>query len=157
MYIISGCLLGHNCKYNGGNNRNEDVIRFCEEHEYLVVCPERAGNLPTPRPPAEKVGNGKRKLRPRIFSRMSSGRSWTLCRTCCRSTGSPKLRMITPCTASITVSRRVSSSWEVFPSMRILTCTSRHCSMAKPAVRVKKSTASDNSLKSSANNLKEGR
>lgn len=57
MYIISGCLLGHNCKYNGGNNRNEDVIRFCEEHEYLVVCPESAGNLPTPRPPAEKVGN----------------------------------------------------------------------------------------------------
>ena len=46
---------------------------------------------------------------------------------------------------------------EVFPSMRILTCTSRHCSMAKPAVRVTKSTASDNSLKSSANNLKEGR
>ena len=45
----------------------------------------------------------------------------------------------------------------VFPSMRILTCTSRHCSMAKPAVRVTKSTASDNSLKSSANNLKEGR
>lgn len=44
-----------------------------------------------------------------------------------------------------------------FPSMRILTCTSRHCSMAKPAVRVTKSTASDNSLKSSANNLKEGR
>ncbi len=39
----------------------------------------------------------------------------------------------------------------------ILTCTSRHCSMAKPAVRVTKSTASDNSLKSSANNLKEGR
>ena len=48
-------------------------------------------------------------------------------------------------------------AWEVFPSMRILTCTSRHCSMAKPAVRVTKSTASDNSLKSSANNLKEGR
>ena len=57
MYIISGCLLGHNCKYNGGNNRNEDVIKFCEEHEYLVICPESAGNLPTPRPPAEKVGN----------------------------------------------------------------------------------------------------
>ena len=53
--------------------------------------------------------------------------------------------------------KAVSSSWEVFPSMRILTCTSRHCSMAKPAVRVTKSTASDNSLKSSANNLKEGR
>ena len=36
--------------------------------------------------------------------------------------GFTKLRMITPCTASITVSRRVSSSWEVFPSMRIY-CT----------------------------------
>lgn len=44
-----------------------------------------------------------------------------------------------------------------FSSTRILTCTSRRCSMAKPAVRVTKSTASDNSLKSSANNLKEGR
>mgnify|MGYP000119832339 FL=1 len=53
--------------------------------------------------------------------------------------------------------KRVSSSWEVFPSMRILPVLHCHCSMAKPAVRVKKSTASDNSLKSSANNLKEGR
>ena len=46
MYIISGCLLGHNCKYDGGNNRNEDVIRFCQTHEYIIVCPERAGGLP---------------------------------------------------------------------------------------------------------------
>ena len=57
MYIISGCLLGHNCKYSGGNNRSEEVIAFCQDHEYIVVCPESAGNLPTPRPPAEKVGN----------------------------------------------------------------------------------------------------
>ena len=28
MYIVSGCLLGRNCKYNGGNNANEDVIEF---------------------------------------------------------------------------------------------------------------------------------
>ena len=26
MYIISKCLLGENCKYNGGNNRSEDVV-----------------------------------------------------------------------------------------------------------------------------------
>ena len=56
MYIISGCLLGHDCKYNGGNNRNEDVIKFCEQHRHVVVCPERAGKLPTPRPPAERQG-----------------------------------------------------------------------------------------------------
>ena len=56
MYIVSGCLLGHNCKYNGGNNRNEEVIKFCETHRHVVVCPESAGKLPTPRPPAEIVG-----------------------------------------------------------------------------------------------------
>lgn len=56
MYIVSGCLLGHNCKYNGGNNRNEEVIKFCETHKHVAVCPERAGKLPTPRPPAEIVG-----------------------------------------------------------------------------------------------------
>ena len=32
MYIISRCLLGSNCKYNGGNNRCEPVIRFAREH-----------------------------------------------------------------------------------------------------------------------------
>ncbi len=53
MYIVSGCLLGHNCKYNGGNNRNEDVIDFCRGHSYCVVCPETEGGLPMPRPPAE--------------------------------------------------------------------------------------------------------
>ena len=57
MYIVSGCLLGHNCKYNGGNNRNDGVMEFCKNHRYVAVCPERAANLPCPRPPAEKVGN----------------------------------------------------------------------------------------------------
>ena len=57
MYIISGCLLGHDCKYNGGNNRNEEVIKFCEQHRHVVVCPERAGKLSTPRPPAERQGS----------------------------------------------------------------------------------------------------
>ena len=57
MYIISGCLLGHDCKYNGGNNRNEEIIKFCEQHRHVVVCPERAGKLPTPRPPAERQGS----------------------------------------------------------------------------------------------------
>lgn len=56
MYLISGCLLGHNCKYNGGNNYNEEVIDFCRNHQYCVVCPEGISGLPTPRPPAEYVG-----------------------------------------------------------------------------------------------------
>lgn len=57
MYIVSGCLLGHNCKYNGGNNADKVVTDFCKNHKYIVVCPERAANLPCPRPPAERVGN----------------------------------------------------------------------------------------------------
>ncbi len=56
MFIVSACLLGQNCKYDGGNNKNEDVINFCKEHKYVAVCPERAGNLPCPRPPAERRG-----------------------------------------------------------------------------------------------------
>lgn len=53
MYLISACLLGDNCKYNGGNNANEKVIEFAKTHPYMKVCPEVAGGLPTPRPPAE--------------------------------------------------------------------------------------------------------
>ena len=55
MYIVSRCLLGCNCKYNGGNNRNEDVIEFCRTHDYITVCPETAAGLPAPRQPAEIV------------------------------------------------------------------------------------------------------
>ena len=55
MYLISGCLLGHNCKYNGGNNFNQEVVDFCKSHQYCIVCPEGVSGLPTPRPPAEYV------------------------------------------------------------------------------------------------------
>jgi len=56
MIFVSACLLGENCKYNGGNNRSENVISFLADKTYLAVCPERAGGLSTPRPPAEIVG-----------------------------------------------------------------------------------------------------
>ncbi len=52
---ISACLLGENCKYNGGNNRNEAVLEFLKDKEIIAVCPEVAGGLPTPRIPAELV------------------------------------------------------------------------------------------------------
>ena len=53
MFIISRCLVGVNCKYNGGNNRNENVLEFCRHHSVFTVCPESAAGLPRPRPPAE--------------------------------------------------------------------------------------------------------
>ena len=53
--LISACLTGENCKYNGGNNRNEDLLRQLAGHEVIPVCPEVAGGLPVPRIPAEIV------------------------------------------------------------------------------------------------------
>ena len=56
--IVSACLLGNNCKYNGGNNRCQKVIDFVKDHEVIPVCPEQIGGLSTPRLPAE-ICNGK--------------------------------------------------------------------------------------------------
>ena len=53
--MVSACLLGENCKYNGGNNRNPDLLRLLAGHTVLPVCPETAGGLPVPRVPAEIV------------------------------------------------------------------------------------------------------
>ena len=52
---VSACLLGENCKYSGGNNRNEKVLAFVKDKEVITVCPEVAGGLPTPRVPVELV------------------------------------------------------------------------------------------------------
>ena len=53
--FVSACLLGKNCKYNGGNNLNQSVLGFIEGHEVIGVCPEQLGGLSTPRLPAEIV------------------------------------------------------------------------------------------------------
>ena len=57
MILVSGCLLGLNCKYNGGNNDNAAVHKFLEGKEYVVFCPERASGLPAPRLPSEIRGD----------------------------------------------------------------------------------------------------
>ena len=53
--MVSACLLGENCKYNGGNNRNEALITLLSGHTVIPVCPEMLGGLPSPRTPAEIV------------------------------------------------------------------------------------------------------
>lgn len=54
--LISACLLGENCKYNGGNNYTPAVETLRERFEVIPVCPEQLGGLPTPRVPSERVG-----------------------------------------------------------------------------------------------------
>ena len=56
IVLVSACLLGENCKYNGGNNKNEKLLAFLEGHTVIPVCPEQLGGLPPPRPSAEFVG-----------------------------------------------------------------------------------------------------
>lgn len=51
--LVSACLLGSDCKYNGKNNKNESVIALSEKFDLIPVCPECFGGLPTPRMPAE--------------------------------------------------------------------------------------------------------
>ena len=56
VILVSACLLGENCKYSGGNKRNERVLRYVQGHEVIPVCPEVLGGLPCPRKPVEWVG-----------------------------------------------------------------------------------------------------
>ena len=53
--LVSACLLGENCKYNGGNNYNPAVIKFTEGHEVIPICPEMLAGLGCPRTPVEIV------------------------------------------------------------------------------------------------------
>lgn len=55
--LISACLLGENCKYNGGNNYTAAVEQLKERFDLLPVCPEQDGGLPTPRESSERLGD----------------------------------------------------------------------------------------------------
>ncbi len=58
MILVSGCLVGENCKYHGGSNDHPAVRQYLQGKEYLTVCPELLGGLPVPRPPVELQGGG---------------------------------------------------------------------------------------------------
>ncbi len=55
--LVSACLLGVNCKYNGKNNKNEKLINYLKDKEVIPICPEIYGGLQTPRNPAEIIEN----------------------------------------------------------------------------------------------------
>jgi uncharacterized protein YbbK (DUF523 family) len=59
MILVSGCLCGINCKYDGGNNLNDKVLELLKEGKAIPVCPEQLGGQETPRMPHEIVhGDG---------------------------------------------------------------------------------------------------
>lgn len=55
--LVSACLLGRNCKYNGGNNYNPKVAAFVSGREVIEVCPEVLSGMSIPRTPIE-IANG---------------------------------------------------------------------------------------------------
>lgn len=61
--LISACLLGENCKYNGGNNADaipvDALDKLDQIYELVTVCPECMGGLTTPREPAEICASGR--------------------------------------------------------------------------------------------------
>ena len=55
--LISGCLCGNNTKYNGLNNKIEEIDKIKELFELYVICPEVMGGLSVPRLPSEISGD----------------------------------------------------------------------------------------------------
>lgn len=56
MIIVSGCLAGRPCRYDGTAKPNEKIMRMVREGVALPVCAEELGGLPTPRKPCEIIG-----------------------------------------------------------------------------------------------------
>ena len=54
--LVSACLLGTPCRYDGKSKPNKEVLALSEKYNLIPVCPEVAGGLPTPRTPSEIVG-----------------------------------------------------------------------------------------------------
>ncbi|WP_058270028.1 purine-nucleoside phosphorylase [Olsenella massiliensis] len=57
--LVSSCLRGVACRYDGSAKPSEAVRELCGKVDALGVCPERDAGLPVPRPPAERRADGR--------------------------------------------------------------------------------------------------
>lgn len=55
--IVSACLAGLHCRFDCASKEREEIRLMVENGEAIAVCPEQMGGLPTPRNPAEIVGD----------------------------------------------------------------------------------------------------
>ena len=64
MYLVSSCLVGVNCRYNGTNKENKFIVDLVKTGKAIAVCPELLAGLPTPRPSCEIIidERGNRKV-----------------------------------------------------------------------------------------------
>ncbi|MCD6215362.1 MAG: DUF523 domain-containing protein [Candidatus Desulfofervidus sp.] len=71
MILVSACLVGIKCRYDGTNAFCNELMDFLKDKNYLPVCPEQLGGLPTPRVPAVIVGGDGfdvQKLKARVIN-----------------------------------------------------------------------------------------
>ena len=54
--LVSACLLGIGCRYDGGRVKKINVEELTEAFDIIPICPEIYGGLPTPRVPSERMG-----------------------------------------------------------------------------------------------------
>lgn len=55
--LVSACLMGVGCRYDGKSNQLPQLEQLMKQHTCILVCPEIFGGLPTPRVPAERQGS----------------------------------------------------------------------------------------------------
>lgn len=55
IYLISACLLGVNCRYNGTSSRTDEFVSLLDSGRLIPICPEVLGGLDTPREPCEII------------------------------------------------------------------------------------------------------
>ena len=55
--LVSSCLLGLNCRYDGDNNYYKEIDEFLKDYDVIPICPEIMGGLPTPRVASERSGD----------------------------------------------------------------------------------------------------
>jgi len=60
--IVSACLVGKRCRYNGEDRTHAGVTRFLRGKNYVAVCPEMLAGWGVPRPPVEFHGGGARSV-----------------------------------------------------------------------------------------------
>ncbi len=62
MIIVSACLAGYRCRYDGKTVPNEAIVALVKRGEAIPVCPEMLGGLPCPRIPSERTADGTKVL-----------------------------------------------------------------------------------------------
>lgn len=78
MIMVSACLVGIQCKYNGGCNTHQGVLTYLQGKDWIPVCPEQLGGLATPRTPAEiQGGSGEDVLQNRVKVMTKTGEDVT--------------------------------------------------------------------------------